>query len=109
MAQHRRRLVAADAVPVEDLARQIEPAALRVLVEVAQDVGQLQGAAERIGDPVRGLAGIAEDMHRQMADRAGDPRAIEVERRQIGGADILDGIHLHAVDDVVKIVACAGR
>ena len=70
MAQHLQRLGRADAVPIEKLARQIQPAAPRVLVEVAQDIGQLQGAAERIGDRVRVGARIAEHMHRQMPDRA---------------------------------------
>ena len=88
---------------VEDLARQIEPAALCILVEIAQDVGELQGAAERMGDPVRRRAGIAEDMHREAADGAGDPVAIKVERREIGRADILLRVHLHAVDDVEEI------
>ena len=105
MAQHHARLGVADAVPFEDLARQIEPAALRVLVEVAQDVGQLQGAAERIGDGVRVRALIAEDVHRQMADRAGDPRAIEVERRQIGGANVFGRVHLHPVDHREEVLA----
>ena len=105
MPQHLKRLDAADAVPVEDLARQIQPAAPRVLVEVAQDIGQLQGAAERIGDSVRVGARIAEHMHRQMPDRAGDACAVQVERRHVGGADILGCIHLHAVDNGVEVLA----
>ncbi len=49
--------------------------------------------------------GIAEDMDREMADRARDAGAIEVERRQVGGADVLARIHLHAVDDREEILA----
>ena len=49
--------------------------------------------------------GIAEDMHRQTPDRAGDPVAIEVERRQVGGADVVRGVHLHAVDNGEEILA----
>ena len=106
MTQHSEgRLGAADAVPFEDLARQIEPAALRILVEVAQDIGQLQGAAERIGDFVRRRPGIAEDMNRQMADRTRDPGAIEVERRQVGGTNVLRRVHLHTVDNGVEVLA----
>src|SRR5207302_2582682 len=47
MTQHLARGSVADAVPIEQFARQIKPAALCILVEIAQDVGQLQGAAER--------------------------------------------------------------
>ncbi len=101
MTQHLARDSAADAVAIEQLARQIEPAALGVLVEIAQDVGQLQGAAERIGDGMSPGARIAKDVHRQMADRARDPAAIEVEGRQIGGANVLRRVHLHTVNNSV--------
>ena len=92
-------------MPVENLARQVQPAAPRVLVEVAQDVGQLQRAAERIGDSVRVGARIAEHMHRQMSDRAGDARAVQVERRHVRSADVLGCVHLHAVDNGVEVLA----
>ena len=105
MPQDLKRFGRADAVPFENLARQIQPAAPRVLVEIAQDVGQLQGAAERIGDRVRVGARIAEHMHRQMPDRGGDARAIQVERRQVRSADVLDCVHFHAVDNGVEVLA----
>ena len=49
--QHGRRLVAGDAGLRQRLARQIEPADGGVLVEVAQDVGELQRAAEMMREP----------------------------------------------------------
>ena len=105
MPQDLKRVRRADAVPIEKLARQVQPAAPRVLVEVAQDIGQLQGAAERIGDRVRVGARIAEHMHRQMPDRGGDARAVQVERRHVRGAYVLDCVHFHAVDNSVEVLA----
>ena len=51
----------------------------------------------------------AEHPHRQPPDRARHPVAIEIERREVGRADILRHIHLHAVDDGEEILALAGR
>ena len=50
MRHHVGRIVAQDAGLLQRLARQIEPADRRVLVDVAQDVGELQRAAEMIGE-----------------------------------------------------------
>ena len=50
MRQHGGRLGAEDAGGLQRLARQIEPPDRRVLVDVAQDVGELQRAAEMIGE-----------------------------------------------------------
>jgi hypothetical protein len=41
--------------------RQVEPAACRVFLHIAQYVGELKGAAERIGDILRLRAVIAEN------------------------------------------------
>ena len=79
IAQHERRIVARDAVAIEQLARQIEAAEARILGEVAQDVGELQGVAQRQ------RAGIAigrarpEHPHRQHADGAGNAAAVALE------------------------------
>ena len=54
---------------------------------------------------MRGLAVIAEDMHREVADGAGNPRAVKVEGREIGSPEVLASIHLHPVDDVEKVLA----
>ncbi len=54
------------------------------------------------------LAGVAletEHAHRQAADRARDAVAIEVERREIRRADVVERVHLHAVDDGEEILA----
>ena len=100
---HRRAI--GDAAAVEQLARQIEPAALRILAQVAQDVGELQRAAEVIGDVVGLRFGRAERAHRQAADRTRHPVAIEVERVHRRGDDVLDRVHLHAVDHRQEILA----
>ena len=86
-------------------ARQIEPADRGVLVDVAQDVGELQRAAEvmREGDAVVALQ--AEHVDRQAADGAGDAVAVEIERRPVRRADVLARVHLHAVDDRQEILA----
>ncbi len=54
---------------------------------------------------MRGRAGVAKDMHGEVAHRARDPRAIKVEGRELRGADVLAGIHLHAVDHGKKIIS----
>ena len=90
-------------------ARQIEPAEAGVLVDVAQDVGQLQRAAEMMREQDAVVLGQAEHPHRQPPDGAGDAVAIEIERCQVGRADVLRHVHLHAVDDGEEILALAGR
>ena len=47
----------------------------------------------------------AEDAHRKPPDGAGDAVAIEIERGEIGRADIGAHVHLHAVDDGEEILA----
>ena len=54
MAQHGLGSVVADAGVAQIFARQIEPAALGILGEIAQDVGELERAAELLRDTVRG-------------------------------------------------------
>src|SRR5512137_1370235 len=90
---------------IEEFAWQIEAAALCVLLEIAQDVGELEGAAFGEGQLARGVTRIAERAHRQEAYGTGDPRAIELELRQGWRAEILDRIHFHAVNDREKIFA----
>ena len=50
-------------------------------------------------------SGRPNTLHRQPSDRAGDPVAIEIERGEVGRADVGDDIHLHAVDDGEEILA----
>ena len=61
-----------------------------VLVEVAQDIGQLQRAAEMMRERQARLLLHAENAHAEPADRAGDAVAIKIEGRQIGRADVGD-------------------
>ena len=84
--------------------RQIEPPDLGVLVDVAQDVGELQRAAEMMRERDAVLLAHAEHADRQPPDRARDAVAIKVERRPIRRADVLRRIHLHAVDHGEEIL-----
>ena len=79
-------------------ARQIEPADLGVLVDVAQDVGELQRAAEMVRERNAVVLRHAEHAHRQPSHRARHPVAVEVELCPVGRADVLGGVHVHAVD-----------
>ena len=92
-------------MPFENLARQVQPAAPRILVEIAQDVGQLQRAAEQIGDRVRVGARSPKTCTDKCPTARGDARAIQVERRHVGRADIFGCVHFHAVDNSVEVLA----
>ena len=85
-------------------AGQIKAAERRVLVEIAQDIGELQRAAEMMRKRDAVLLLHAEHPHRQPPDRARDAVAIAIEGLLVGRADVGDDIHLHAVDDVVEIL-----
>src|SRR5438045_8344385 len=98
MLQDGDRIGVADPVSVENLVRQIQASATGVLIEIAQDIGQLQRSAERFGHCMGSIALITENMYREMADGARDTRTIEVERSKIGGTDRFARIHLHPVD-----------
>src|ERR1700752_3477984 len=50
-----------------------------------------------------GIAPIAKNVNREMADRACDPTAVEIESREIWSANIFASIHLHTIDDGNKI------
>ena len=50
MLQDGDRIGVSDTVPVENFMRQIEPSATGVLIEIAEDIGQLQGSTERFSD-----------------------------------------------------------
>ena len=64
MGEHGARIGADDAGIAQRLARQIEAAQACVLVEVAQNVGQLQSTAEMVRERKSGLARHAEYAHR---------------------------------------------
>ena len=103
------RIVAGDAGEQQAFARQIEPAETRILVEVAQDVGELQRAAEMVRERDAVLLAKPEHPHRQPPDGAGDAIAIEIERRHVGRADVGRHVHLHAVDDGEEILALQAK
>jgi hypothetical protein len=99
----RRRVHQAD--PAELLHRQVEAAALGILVDVAQDVGELQRPPLVPRELHAGLLRHAEDAHREASDRTRHPVAIEVQGCFRGGDDVLGGVHRHAVDDGDEVVA----
>jgi hypothetical protein len=70
MTCHHPWVGSANPVSLEDFARQIQPPAAGVLVEVAKNIGQLEGSAERLCNGVGGIARVAENVNREMADRA---------------------------------------
>ncbi len=88
----------------QHLLGKIEPAHLGVLIEVAQDIGHLQGAAEMMREHPALLVLDPEDLDRKPPDRRGDPVAIEIERLPIGGVDVATDVHLHAGDDGEEIL-----
>ena len=94
-----------DAVFVQKLARQIQPAARRVLGQIAQDVGELQGAAQGVGHAVGLVLGRAEYARRNPAHGAGDPVAVEVQFFQRRRVDVGFRVHFHAGDDGDEIGA----
>ena len=90
---------------VQSLPRQIKPAKRSIFVEVAQNVGELERAAQVMSERKTGIAVHAEYPHRQTTDGAGDAVAIEIERGAIGCADVGYDIHFHAIDDGDEILA----
>ena len=99
MRQRRSRLAAGDPGVAQEFARKVEPSDRSVLVEVAQDVGELQRTAE----VMRKLQAVGfpdpENAHGKPADRARHAIAIKIEPGQVGCADVPGCIHLHTVDD----------
>ena len=102
--RRRQRFVGRHPRSPKRLARQVESAGRRVLVDVAQDVGELERAAEMVGKGDAGVVRQAENAHRKPANGGRYPIAIEVQRRPVRSADIPFGVHRHAVDDGVEIL-----
>ena len=102
---HLGRIGAFDAGGLQRVPRQIKPAHRGVLVEVAQNIGELQRAAEMMRERKARIALHAEHAHRQPPDRAGDAVAIKIERRPVRRADVRNHVHFHAVDDGDEVVA----
>src|SRR6478735_515273 len=76
-----------------------------IFVDVTQDIGQLQRAAEMVGEQDAVFLGQTEHPDRQTTDGAGDAVAIKIERRKIRRTNVLWHVHLHTVDDSEKILA----
>ena len=67
-------------------------------IEVAQDVGQLEGAAQRGGRAASPAPAAMPKARDQPPDRAGHPIAVRVGRLGIGRTDVGGDVHRHAVD-----------
>ena len=93
----------------QSFARQIQPADAGVFVDVAQDIGQLQRAAEMMREQDAVGLGETEHPHRQPPDRAGDAVAIQIERGKVRRPDVLRHVHLHAIDDGQEILALEAK
>src|SRR5215469_4243113 len=91
-------------VPFENFAGQIESAAAGILVEIAQNIGQLQSPAERLSDSMGSITRIAKDVNREMANCAGNPRAVKVKHCEIRSANGLSCVHLHAIYNGHEII-----
>ena len=109
MRHHGGRIGAQDAGLLQRLARQIEPPDRRILVDVAQDVGELQRAAEMMGEAMPAFSSMPNTRTRQPPDRARDAVAIGIERRPVRRADVRTHVHLHAVDHGLEILAPQAR
>ena len=91
-----------DVVALEIFLRDVDAAERVVVVDVANDVGELEGEAEFFGEVESALIGEAEDVRAGEADGAGDAVAIFAEA--VEGGVIANGeIHLGAGDEVVEI------
>src|SRR6266568_1745920 len=80
--------------------REIDAALARVFAHVADDVGELEREAEPLGVVERPWIAVAEDRRRERADHARHAMAVELQRREIQIAALIQ-VHLHAVHDLV--------
>ena len=87
----------------QQIVGQVKPVPRRVLAQVAQDVGQLQGEAERCRQPVADLGPQAEDAAAQPSHGAGDPVAVLQQVGPGGEPQRFRRVRFHAVDDGLKI------
>src|SRR5580692_7725026 len=99
------RLRLADARRAEIFAWQVEPAEGPVLVEIAQNVGELERAAKMMREASAFRLRHPESPRRKASDRARHAIAIKIERGEIGCPYIGIDIHLHAIDHGPKILA----
>ena len=99
------RVAARDPGRGQRLARQIEPAHARR--PRPGRAGCWSAAARGRGGgraPAPARRSMPKILHRQPADGAGHPVAVEVELAQAGRADVLVDVHLHAVDHGQEVV-----
>ena len=105
MREHGGRIGGCDAGFVQELLRQIKPADPRVLIQVAQDVGQLQRATQMLGKQLAVAVGNPEHARREPPHRACHAVAIKIQLHKGRCLDAFPDIHLHAVDDGPEVVA----
>ncbi len=93
-----------DAGFLQIFARQIETADGGVFIDVAQDVGQLQGAAQMMRQIEARPLVHAEDLDGKTPHGAGDPVAVKIEGGEIGRDNIFRHVHVHPVQDGEEIL-----
>jgi|SRR6516164_7154928 len=86
-------------------ARQVQPVPAGIFCEVAKDVSELPGSTEFRGDTLTGLGLLAEDPHREPADRDGGALAVQIQFLEARRAKVGTGIHFHTVDNGEEIAA----
>ncbi len=84
--------------------RQVHTAQIRVFVDIAQDIGQLQRAAEVMRQRYACIKLHAEHAHGKAPYRTGHAVAIKIQRGVVRRADIGVHVHGHAIDDGEEIL-----
>ncbi len=90
------------AEPAKVFLRQIDPAALRVVPDIAQDIRQLKRNAQVDGIVFGVRRAGSEDVQADESDHRGHAIAILVEVLERGVAPV-DEIHLDAVDEILEV------
>jgi hypothetical protein len=85
--------------------RKVEAPEFRIFVEVAQDVGQLQGASQLICKRAAQVLRQAKHFDRKAPYSACYAVAVKLERGVIRRPDVGDNVHFHAVNHGQKVFA----
>ena len=89
----------------EQFTRQVNTANACILIDVAQNVGNLQCAARVMGNSDTVIRWIAENAHAQSADRARYPVHVQIKCFHGRGYDRIARIHFHPCNDIEKVIA----
>ena len=89
----------------QGLGRKIDPADLGILIDIAQDIGELKRAAKMVRKLDAGFARHAKNADRQSAHRGSYPVAIEIELLHPRPTNVTGHVHRHAGDHRIEIGA----